>query len=1124
MFQEEDVGLAIRELLEVGLVQKTGDDNFEMHETVRAGLEGVVAIGTRREAHGALARHYASMNMVSTEIFHLEQAGDGRRARSLARATFLEGKHWSQLHRYVSTRRLLTARDAIDIAVSLETAEGLYVLPDVVSVLGGPADAEVVLEVIRTQMSRFGSDFNWAMAMAGTYLSLAPEGEIELYRVAVHASCNDGERKNAISAILIASRGGGTVDAQRLIGLFDTLPREDQLLFAPVLLHQGNRACLRRAFEVLTHRSRKRAGQESDSGEWSSLRLNGVDDVVEFLASLPEVEDAEMLVRRSAQMGRLGGYIWKHREFLEGHCVTLLKTYDAEPEIQRGAIRVLAFTGHPNLCTLCEDVGSRTGNPIHGFATLAPLLNPGLIDIERYERRLIDPSTPPPVKVACLKILAAGGADLDTWYERLEGIDGGVYSTGDWAPLWLVLACEYPFRKAITILKEQLSSSDETMRLPAVAAVKSLGMLPFPEATEILKRAITHRSPRVRAAGALGLQERRVENALGGLSKQLYLEPEEGVRLLIAAAIAASRPSGVGDLNVPYERSEGLMLWQCIVAARTGDESVATDLVKIATDGALNWQVRRAAISAAGYLPFEAALKHMLPSIRGGTTLEEDNHSSLFAHAFLSWLLEEEGEYLVRKFAEGRETFVRNVAVVFDDGAEDLLDKNDLPSGVSVGEWAYSRLSAAGWPNDPMARVVVVNELKRPLLFSAGLRSLRRLGRRDLIECEIGYSRKVWSVIKCVLEMSRGGDLNGEERKRLREMIDRTDVGGNRLVRRIVDEIGGDRVGPREHYAPPKEREGLRAKRLSYQEAVRMLRCGSFEELCEESPVLLTSVTSEQFHHLVELGDPARDPERGVERYLHGIAFGGEGHTVSTRQVSYQGGAEAAGALIRPAIVAGNVGGIGISWHDEEMRRSFSDRYAERVLKCVAVSGNRDVLYDLLGRDGGRLLLVLGSHPVCAYMMPLLDGRIVPILNAHVLSGTDQMLECLARIAAGVVGPEIDGVLTSLLDRWTGQFEVRGWDSVGDVSHYSWRAFGEICKHPRFVRIKDWYVRLARVLYSPKLRGFNRKDVLRVLKRDPRSYIHLERSRSRAEDWEHLYEEELDLLDEACDRLFAEVE
>ena len=40
VFQDVNVGIAIEELLEVGLLRDTGDDGFEMHETVRAGIEG----------------------------------------------------------------------------------------------------------------------------------------------------------------------------------------------------------------------------------------------------------------------------------------------------------------------------------------------------------------------------------------------------------------------------------------------------------------------------------------------------------------------------------------------------------------------------------------------------------------------------------------------------------------------------------------------------------------------------------------------------------------------------------------------------------------------------------------------------------------------------------------------------------------------------------------------------------------------------------------------------------------------------------------------------------------------------------------------------------------------------
>ena len=158
------------------------------------------------------------------------------------------------------------------------------------------------------------------------------------------------------------------------------------------------------------------------------------------------------------------------------------------------------------------------------------------------------------------------------------------------------------------------------------------------------------------------------------------------------------------------------MRWQCIVAARTRDESFASDLVEIATDGALNWQVRRAAIGAAGYLPFEAALTYIIPSLRAGSTLDIDDHSGLFAHSFVSRLLNEERDYLVGRFAASREAFVRSVGEVFDDSAKELLDRDNVPAGAAVGEWAYAQLSAAGWPNDPSAPEVVINELKTPAI------------------------------------------------------------------------------------------------------------------------------------------------------------------------------------------------------------------------------------------------------------------------------------------------------------------------------------------------------------------------------------------------------------------------
>ena len=1125
VFPDVSVGIAILELLENGLIRKTADDSFEMHETVRAGLEGAVARGTIREAHRALAHHYAEAKMLSAQILHLERAGQELEARSFARTAFLEGTHWPQLYRYVGSRRLVTAGEAMAVVSSCRRVEGIHLLPDIMSVLGGPAEAETVLGVVRGQLSRFEDDFNWGIAMAEAYLALAPERGHELYRTVFLASGSEGQRKSAITAGLIASRHRGSIDRRAVIALFDVLSPEHQRALVPVLLESGGRHCLRRAFRAMLDQAGSNAEGHLAGLDVVSLRVNGLDSVVEFLASIPEAEDAKMLLRRSPLLGRLAPYIWKNRKSLDEHCVTVLKSEKAEPEIQKAAIRVLALTGNGNLCALCEEIGLRTENPIHGFAMLAPLLAPSLVDVRQYEAKAMDSTRPLVSRVASLRIIAAADGDLDYWYGGLCDRDGEGISTDIWGMLLLPLACEYPFRAAIPILERQLATLEERQIGTCACAVISLGMLPFPEAADILKGAIVHTNGRVRMAGALGLQEKRLQSARDDLLQQLRSERDEETRSIVAASIAASLPRGVTDLRVFYERSKGLLLWQCVVAARTRDDSFAAELVRIATKEALNWQVRIAALAAAGYLPFEVALEHMLSSVRHGSSLDIDNHSGLFVHSFLSYLIDQERVYLVRKFKAGREAFVTSVAEVVDDSANELLDKENVPCGSAVGEWAYRQLSAAGWPNNPDAPDVVINELKTPLLFSEGLRSLRRVGRRDLIAGEIGRAQKSWNVIKCLLEFRKSGDVSGEEVGRLRSLVERSKVGKSWRIDGIMEEIAGRRGKLGEPPAPCRESPKQSVARLSYQEAVRLLTVdrGS-EELSDDAPVLLAELTSEQFEHLVRLADPGRDPETGVVQYVPGVSFRGEGYTVARRQVTYRGETATAGFLIRPAIIAANWSGAEVGWHAEGQRGAFGEKYMERVIRCVAVAGNGTVLYELLDRDDGRLLEMLGTSSIWFHIRELIDYRIIPILSAYVSSGTDEMMECLARLAGLVVSPDIDGVVASLWERWAAQFRGLQRDDVGDVSHESWRAFRELCNHPRFEMIKDWHRNLARVLYSPRLVGFRRREVLRVLERSPRSYIHLERARLNVEDWEHHWEEEVDFLEEACERLFSAVE
>lgn len=1129
IFQDLNIGLAIQELLDLGLLRKADADTFEMHETVRAGLEGAIAKTTKRTTHAALAAHYARTDLLSTEIFHLEQAGDQLQARIRAKAAFLEGKHWPTLYGYIVARKLVTADEAIGVVTSSDTIEGSYLLPEIISTLGKAADADKILDEIRAHLPRFGNDYNWSSAMACAYLRLAPDSAHVLYRIAFSIDGGNGERESAITSVLIASRRHGTHDPTELIALFDTLSNRQKRLFVPVLLNSGRRDCLKRAFQLMETDLLHGHGERVARPHFPFLRVDSFDDVVEVLASIPSVDNGRMLALQSPLLGRFAAFVWAHRESFEDHCITVLQSECAELRVQKAAIRVLALTANRQLCKICDELATNTDNPIHGFAALAPSLAPGLVDVAKYEARLFDPENALPKRLAALHVLASIGTNLDHLYQKLHDAEGTNIDTGPWELFFLQLASTNPFLSALPMLETQLSRStngDSSLdSFLMVGPVKALGMLPVPEALEMLVKAITHVNPAVRAAAVSGLQERRSQAALKSLKRQLRSEENQQIRLSLAAAICASGPTSVNDLNVPFGDDQNMLLWQCIIAARTRDGSFASALIKIALDASLNWQLRRAAISAAGLLPFDVALKHMLPILREQPILPIENNVDSYVHTFLSDLLLNESVNLFPIFKSSRDQFTSFIGELLVEESKALTHSRDLDSGVAAGDWLYNRLSEANWPCNSNAPDTVIDELNRPLLFSAILRSLRRRNRMNLIEAEIPRCREAWFATKCVVECIKSGYAGFEDTNRLKDLVARSPVAGDPRIARIIEEVKTTTRSSKRSPSISNTSETPRFTILSYDQAIRCLSVGTNPyQLSAQSPVLLEDLTLPQFEHLVHLSNPENDPEQGVERYLPGISFRGNSHTVATRQVSYSSTNKTAASFIRPALVAANVHDVTIFWHDRILRSPISNDYVQKVLGCIAVSRNDSVLYDLLSKYSEDFLRPLGSQPIFSYIVPLLDTRIVPVLASNVTLGTDDMLESLSRLSRAIETSEIDRVLTSLFKRWTNRFKIIQLTRLGDPNQHFWRAFRHLVDHPRFDEIKDWPAKMAPILYSPRLAWFYKQDVTRVLERDPRSYIHLENVRFKAEDWEHFYQDEIDLLDQSCDRLFSKYE
>jgi hypothetical protein len=155
IFPDENVGAAIRELLTQGLLSPHDGDSFEMHETVRAGLEGTIALSVRRSTHQALATWYGAQGLVTAEILHLEKAGRPTEAQGRAREAFLRGERWAALSAYVTGHKLVSAGEAIGVIAGAEPVEDKYLLSSILHGLGESIAVDDLFGILRGQPERF---------------------------------------------------------------------------------------------------------------------------------------------------------------------------------------------------------------------------------------------------------------------------------------------------------------------------------------------------------------------------------------------------------------------------------------------------------------------------------------------------------------------------------------------------------------------------------------------------------------------------------------------------------------------------------------------------------------------------------------------------------------------------------------------------------------------------------------------------------------------------------------------------------------------------------------------------------------------------------------------------------
>jgi hypothetical protein len=1121
IFPNDNIGAAVQELLTLGLLRVQDEDLLEMHETVRAGLEGTIALNLRNAAHEALAAWYDRHGLVTAEILHLEKAARPSEARERARTAFLAGKNWASLAAYVTDHRLVSAEEVISVMANGHQVEGKYLLPSILRRLAGPVDVNNLVQAFQKHPERIGADYQWASAIFEAILEFDPARLDDLIRLILEIERETRPMVSALSSLMIAARRKQAVIGPNTVKLFQTTPAEKKRQFLPFLLATRRRDALRPALQFIASQTESFEQQRRASPGLSlSLHIGSKEDAVEVLASIPDAQPAEMLSARSALLGPLDALIWPIRDALGRYCTEIMKDTSGEEKVLESAIRVLVFLGDPSLCQLCEPLLPRKDR-LGAFASNVPVLIPALCNRDHYEAKVLDPNLRFEDRVASLLLLASVGADIGRIY-RLIRAQKDSDAADQRLDFFFVSACAHaPFEDAVPLLDDCIKSANVGTIPVIIAALMRFSEFPGDTVTAMLVRALANGNRQIQQCAAISLGQRRSRRALPGLIAQYAKEPDAALAVSLASAIVASGPQSVADLNSTRPNGMGIQLWQCILATRLRDVTISARLVEIATDRALNWQLRRAAIFAAGRVPYEAASEKILPAVmQERSPLTMDGSPNLQCHEVVSNLLVLDIQALMSIFARGRAGFIEFFAEIFEANWRASMSPQGLPSGADLAGWLFDRLVHHGWPDKSDAPDRVLNELHVPILQSAVLRSLRLLGRADLIEAQLPHAYHVWVAMKCLLERAHTGKRDPELSARLKGLVDASPCSGDALLHRVIDEFalsGTPAPANAQSSAASQEVTAPTVSYLSYDEAVQALS-GANREFKPTIPLAFGPVTKEELERLALMAEPTNDHYRSSETYVPSVSFTPGGHVVAQRRVTMTG-AETVAAVIRPAIAAANRFGVNIPWHQELLTGILATTYVPKFLASLGAQDDSARFYEELAEHVDALLPRLCNQMQAAPVLKYIDARIVPFLLRYISSGTDEFFEGLCILATHVNSPVIDTVLSGLLYRWTHRFDMKSPMLQHNQNYALWRGFKRLIDHPRFEMVDGWQSRLAAVLQA-QLAWYNAQDIVRALERDPRSYTLIESRLFRATNWVHFHHDEIDRLDAAAERLF----
>jgi hypothetical protein len=1116
-FPDDNVRDAIEEMLHLGLLRRYDDTSFEMHETLRAGLESGLAINVRRTAHKELADWYFKSENTPAVVFHLDEAGRHDEACAAAREAFCKGHFWPALRDYVAMHKLVSMEEAVELFTIAKENGKSYLLTELFRGEPNPNIASLMIELLRALPPDAYSDWSWASNFMQAILHSDPGKLQQLLEYALEAPETGGDTRMAYLGISI-SRVGVPIDTGS-IDFFNHQQPEAKRRLLPLFVASGRRDALAAAFAFLDQSQYLFTQHNRPTSHQLRIDVSDLARAREFLAALPQRDCAQMLVRKSVLLDPLLGLIWAQRRMLRKFCVQLLESCDSEPVILQGAARVLVALGEPTLLTLCDPL-KPADQATRSLFQFLPALVPWLANREEYESRILDRNVEVQSRLSLIPTVLALGSDLGVLLDRLRAEEPNNASI--WEYLMLRAAVQRPFKEGIPLVARRLQSSEQDLLLPVL--VSGFGRLACTEARQLLLDALHHPSTWVRMASINALTQLRDQSVSEELIGRLAIETDQNIAQGIVVAIVACHPDIEITGKIDWSRFSALRIWRIILAGRLRDVREAHEITAVATDVTQRWLLRRAAILAAGTLGDQETLEHIHRALRDERSLFlNDRTYNLKGHELAINLLSNGLPFFFERFLEERAEFVTLVAGRFNSDLSHEILRNELPAGQIVAEWIYDQLVAHNYPSVKAGVDDLIDKLQVPVLQAALLRSLRICGRFDLLEKEAGSAYSLWYLVRSILEFRYSFRSDPSARERARTIVENskwaTDVRLQNLVPEALAE-GGPHATITPSTSSTSEAHVPRRTFTDATAAEVIAALNGSMNLDLSVPLRLGIDSQQRFMELVRELNPSNDYVRELTPKAASLRFTTGGYLVNDGQHPHKENKANLRAFLRPAIAAANEWEVEIAWHSEVLEVDQFDMYAGRFIDCLLAKGDASLFYRELAKHEGVLVpSILGSKIRAQNTKPIADGRMVPFLSRHIGSGSDAFLLGLSTVTEFIDSADIDSVLEGLLVRWLSRFNPESREFQHAENHDLWVAFHRLSKHPRFERIPDWDIRLEPILAIPTF-DFRRYELLKVLSRSPRSYRTIECQLFRCWSLEHPWRDIVDTLDNEADRLF----